>query len=149
VITMTGLEADALAQRGVPRTIMRRIGVGVTPAEVLGGDGARFRAEQQIAGPLVLYIGALAYDKGAIPAVQAMQRLWAQGSDATLALIGAPLDQFTHFHARLPAADQARIRRLQTCSRCPRAPIPSGSSTSRPGAMACRWSARAPAACPM
>lgn len=112
VITMTGLEADALAQRGVPRTIMRRIGVGVTPAEVLGGDGARFRAEQQIAGPLVLYIGALAYDKGAIPAVQAMQRLWAQGSDATLALIGAPLDQFTHFHARLPAADQARIRVL-------------------------------------
>ena len=31
------------------------------------GDGARFRAEHGVAGPLVLYIGALAYDKGAIP----------------------------------------------------------------------------------
>lgn len=47
VIAMTGLEADALAQRGVPRTIVRHIGVGVTPAKVLGGDGARSRAEQQ------------------------------------------------------------------------------------------------------
>ena len=111
-ITMTGLEADALAARGVPRERLRRVGVGITPTEVLGGDGARFRAEQNIAGPLVLYIGALAHDKGAIPVVQAMQRLWAQGSDATLALIGAPLEQFTRFHAQLPAETQARIRVL-------------------------------------
>ena len=112
VITMTGLEADALAARGVPRERLRRMGVGITPAEVLGGDGARFRAEQNISGPLVLYIGALAHDKGAIPVVQAMQHLWAQGSDATLALIGAPLDQFTRFHAQLSADIQARMRVL-------------------------------------
>ena len=66
----------------------------------------------QGAGPLVLYICALAYDKGAIPAIEAMRRLWAQGSDATLALIGAPLEQFTRFHAQLPADIQARIRVL-------------------------------------
>src|SRR5262245_24525828 len=52
VITMTGLEADALAARGVDRAKMRRVGVGVSPAEVAGGDAARFRAEQRIAGPL-------------------------------------------------------------------------------------------------
>src|SRR5262245_60919913 len=56
VITMTGLETDALAARGVPRELMRRVGVGVTPGEVLGGDGARFRAEQQIDGPLALFV---------------------------------------------------------------------------------------------
>ena len=112
VITMTELEASELARRGVARERLRRVGVGVTPAEVLGGDGARFRAEQAIGGPLVLYIGALAYDKGAIPAIEAMRRLWAQGSDATLALIGAPLEQFTRFHAQLPAEIQARIRVL-------------------------------------
>ncbi|MFN8501798.1 glycosyltransferase family 4 protein [Kouleothrix sp.] len=112
VITMTRLEADALAARGVPRAILRPIGVGVTPAEVLGGDGARFRAEQQIHGQLVLYVGALAYDKGAIPAIQAMQRLWGAGSDATLALIGAPLEQFTRFYGALPAETKARIRLL-------------------------------------
>lgn len=112
VITMTELEASELARRGVARERLRRVGVGVTPAELLGGDGARFRAEQGIGGPLVLYIGALAYDKGAIPTIEAMRQLWAQGSDATLALIGAPLEQFTRFHAQLPAEIQARIRVL-------------------------------------
>ena len=29
------------------RARMRRVGVGVNPAEIAGGDGARFRAEQQ------------------------------------------------------------------------------------------------------
>jgi glycogen(starch) synthase len=76
VITMTGLEADALAARGVPRAKMRRVGVGVSPAEVQGGDAAHFRAEQQIVGPLALYIGALAFDKGAIHTVEAMRTLW-------------------------------------------------------------------------
>lgn len=112
VITMTGLEGDALAARGVDRAHMRRVGVGVNPDEIAGGDAARFRAEQHIDGPLVLYIGAMAFDKGAVHTVEAMQRLWAQGQNATLALIGAPLAHFTKFYAGLPAEDQARIRRL-------------------------------------
>jgi glycosyltransferase involved in cell wall biosynthesis len=112
VITMTGLEADALAARGVPRERLRRVGVGVSPAEIRSGDGARFRAEQAIPGPLVLYVGALARDKGAIHTVEALQRLWRQGSDATLALIGAPLAHFTSFYEQLPEHDRARIRLL-------------------------------------
>jgi glycosyltransferase involved in cell wall biosynthesis len=112
VITMTGLEGDALAARGVDRARMRRVGVGVSPAEVAGGEAARFRAEQQIDGPLVLYIGAMAFDKGAVHTVEAMQRLWARGEQATLVLIGAPLAHFTSFYARLPAQDKARIRML-------------------------------------
>jgi len=112
VITMTHLEADALATRGVPRAKLRPIGVGVDPAEVAGGDAARFRAEQQIDGPLVLYIGAMAFDKGAVHTVEAMQRLWAQGENATLALIGAPLAHFTSFYEQLPAEARARIRLL-------------------------------------
>src|SRR5258706_8804080 len=101
VIAMTGLEADALAARGVPPARIRRVGVGVDPAEVAGGDAARFRAEQQIAGPLVLYVGTMAHDKGAVHTVEAMRRLWAQGSDAALALIGAPLTHFTRFYEGL------------------------------------------------
>ena len=112
VIAMTGLEADALAARGVARAGMRRVGVGVDPDEVAGGDGARFRAEQQVGGPLVLYIGTLARDKGAIQLVEAMRRLWAQGADATLALIGAPLAHFTSYYEQLPDEARARIRLL-------------------------------------
>jgi glycosyltransferase involved in cell wall biosynthesis len=91
---------------------MRRVGVGVNPDEIAGGDAARFRAEQHIDGPLVLYIGAMAFDKGALHTVEAMQRLWAQGENATLALIGAPLAHFTEFYERLPATGKARIRIL-------------------------------------
>ena len=112
VIAMTSLEADALAARGVPPERMRAIGVGVDPREVAGGDGARFRAQHTVAGPLVLYVGALARDKGAIHTIEAMRRLWEAGSDATLALIGAPLAHFTEFYERLPAAAKARIRLL-------------------------------------
>jgi glycogen synthase len=112
VIAMTGLEADALAARGVSPARIRRVGVGVDPAEVAGGDAARFRAEQQIVGSLVLYVGTLARDKGAVHTVEAMRRLWAQGSDAVLALIGAPLTHFTQFYEALPTNAKAHIRLL-------------------------------------
>jgi glycogen(starch) synthase len=112
VITMTSLEADTLAAHGVPRERMRRIGVGVQPDEVAGGDGARFRATQRVSGPLVLYIGAMAYDKGAVHLIEAMRRLWASGGDATLALIGAPLAHFTRFYEALPKEVRGRIRLL-------------------------------------
>lgn len=112
VIAMTGLERDFLATRGVARERMRVVGVGLTPAEIEGGAGARFRAEQRIDGPLVLYIGALARDKGAIDLIEAMRRLWAAGSPATLALIGAPLAHFDAYYARLPQHDKQRIRLL-------------------------------------
>ena len=112
VIAMTGVERDFLEARGVPRERLRVIGVGVTPQEIQGGDGERFRADQRIDGPLVLFIGALAYDKGAIHLVEAMQHLWREGRRATLALIGAPLAHFDAFYARLSPADRGRIRLL-------------------------------------
>lgn len=112
VIVQTGLEGEYLATRGAPRARIRRIGVGVTPADVQGGDGARFRAAQEITGPLVLTIGAMAYDKGTIHVIDAMRQLWAQGCDATLALIGAPLAHFTRFYEQLPDEARARIRLL-------------------------------------
>jgi glycosyltransferase involved in cell wall biosynthesis len=112
VVVQTRLEGNFLAAHGVPRERMRQIGVGVTPAELAGGDGARFRAERHISGPLTLYIGALAYDKGATHVVEAMQRLWAQGSNATLVMIGAPLEQFMRFYQQLPDTVRSNIRLL-------------------------------------
>lgn len=112
VIVMTNVERDFLAAQGVPHDRLRVVGVGVTPEEIQGGDGARFRIDQRIDGPLVLFIGALAYDKGAIHLIEAMQRLWRNGHTATLVLIGAPLAHFDTFYARLPAADRSRIRLL-------------------------------------
>lgn len=112
VITMTEIESDYLAARGVPRERLRRVGVGITPSTVSGGDGARFRADQNVGGPVVLALGAMAFDKGTIHVVEAMRLLWAQGSDATLVLIGAPLSHFNEFYNRLPQDARDRIRLL-------------------------------------
>lgn len=112
VITQTDLERRFLQQAGVPVQRMRTIGVGVTPAELAGGDGARFRAEQSIEGPIVLTIGTAAYDKGTFHVVQAMQRLWAQGSNATWVQIGPLMGHFEQFYASLPPDDRARMRVL-------------------------------------
>jgi glycosyltransferase involved in cell wall biosynthesis len=112
VVTQTGLERDFLRGKGVPERLMETIGVGVTLAEHSGGDGARFRAEHTISGPLVLTVGAAAFDKGTIHVVEAMQRLWAAGSPATWVQIGPQLEHFQRFYAELPAEVQARCRAL-------------------------------------
>lgn len=112
VITQTSLEQEHLRALGVSSQRMCRIGVGITPAEVAGGDGARFRAAHNIAGPLVLSIGAMAYDKGTVHVVEAMQRLWSAGSTARLVLIGAPLAHFLQFVEQLPASARERILML-------------------------------------
>ncbi len=111
VITQTGLEQDFLRCAGVPVALMQTIGVGINPAE-LGGDGARFRREQHIQGPIVLSAGTAAYDKGTIHVVEAMQRLWAAGNPATWVQVGSLMDHFQHFAERLPAIDRARMRIL-------------------------------------
>jgi glycosyltransferase involved in cell wall biosynthesis len=112
VIAQTGLERAFLHNAGVPNTTLRTIGVGVSPAELAGGNGQRFRQQHSIGGPLVLTIGAAAYDKGTLHVVQAMQRLWAQGSPATWVHLGPQLEHFEQFYATLPAADRARTRVL-------------------------------------
>jgi glycosyltransferase involved in cell wall biosynthesis len=112
VITQTDLERRFLQQAGVPASRMQTIGVGVTPAELAGGNGQRFRAEHGIAGPLVLTIGTAAYDKGTRHVVQAMQQLRAQGSPATWVQIGPVMEHFEQWYTSLPAAERAHTRLL-------------------------------------
>ncbi len=112
VITQTDLERRFLARAGVPDQRMHTIGVGVTPAELAGGDGARFRREHGIDGPLVLTMGTAAHDKGTPHVVAALQRLRAQGQAATWVQIGPLMEHFEQFYAALPADDRAHIRLL-------------------------------------
>ncbi len=116
VITMTKREASFLQSRGILQAHLHVVGAGVTPEEVTGGDGVGFRERHAIAGPIVLQVGAMAFDKGTIATVHAMQQLWQAGSDATLVLIGAPLEHFQQFFNQLPATTSARIRVLAYAS---------------------------------
>lgn len=87
-------------------------GPGVTPTHVLGGDGARFRQRHGIHGPLVVSLGAMAYDKGTMHLVEAVRHLWQAGQAVDLALAGALIQPFRAYLAGLPAADRERLHVL-------------------------------------
>lgn len=112
VIIQTGLERRFLHRAGVPDDLLHTVGVGVTPAEIAGGNAERFRQQHNIRGPVVLALGVAAFDKGTVHVIQAMQRLWAQGSDATLVQVGPQMRHFEQFCATLPDTDKARCRLL-------------------------------------
>jgi len=112
VLVQTRLEGDALRGLGVGAARIVQAGVGVHPERVAGGDAARFRAQHGLAPdlPLVLFVGALARDKGAITLLDATARLAAQGQDLRLVLIGATaLADFEAAYAALPATARARV----------------------------------------
>jgi glycosyltransferase involved in cell wall biosynthesis len=114
VIVQTALEAEALARRGVAPERLHQIGMGVDLAALQGGRAERFRERHGLTGPIVTFIGAVTYDKGAIHLTQAMARLWEKGHPARLALAGRSIAAggYDRFFARLPARWQARVLRL-------------------------------------
>jgi len=111
-VCMTPAEAAFYAARGMPAERLLIAGSGVNPAEVLGGDGARFRLRHGIQGPLVVSLAAMAYDKGTMHLVEAVRRLWRAGQAVDLALAGAITPPFRTYLAGLPPADRARLHVL-------------------------------------
>ncbi|MCB0044621.1 MAG: glycosyltransferase family 4 protein [Caldilineaceae bacterium] len=111
-VLQTPAEADFYIARGLPAERTRIVGPGVTPADVAGGDGARFRRAHAIAGPLVTGLGAMSYDKGMETLVEAVAQLWAQGRQVELALAGAILEPFQYFLDQLPQSVRSRVRVL-------------------------------------
>lgn len=117
VVVQTNLEHNFLRDRGVPGSKLRTVGCWIRPEALAGGDGQRFRQAYKLHSPIVLSIGAAAYDKGTMHTIEAMQQLWSTGSDATLVLIcGTTLAQFEHFYASLPDDTKRRILLLRAAS---------------------------------
>lgn len=112
LIAMTPAEGRFYQQHGLPAERVCVAGAGVRPEAVLGGNEARFRAKHGLYGPIVGYLSALTYDKGAVHLVQAIQRLWAEGYTAELVLAGAALAPFRRFLKSLPDEVQRRLRLL-------------------------------------
>lgn len=114
VIVQTGIETRELTRLGVPRERTVCLGMGVDLNGVQGGDGVRFRAQHGIDGPVVTFMGAVTDDKGAVHLVEAMQRLWCAGSQATLVIAGKPVapSTFDRVYDGLPEAHRLLIRRM-------------------------------------
>ena len=103
VIVQTQIEAQAIEAMGVDRSRLVEVGVGIEPARISGGDPDRLRARSGVRGPLVVFIGRVTRDKGAIAVVQAMQQLWANGVEVECAIAGTILPDFDRFLRVQPA----------------------------------------------
>jgi glycosyltransferase involved in cell wall biosynthesis len=76
LVAQTAAEAHYYRDLGMPAGRIVIGGPGVTPEELTGGDGERFRSRHGISGPIVLSIGAMSLDKGTYHVVEAVRRLW-------------------------------------------------------------------------
>lgn len=113
IIVQTRLERDFLGDLGVPTQKMERVGVGVNPYQVVGGNGERFRRKYGVEGPIVYYIGAAAHDKGTDTTIEAMRRVWARGCEATFIMAGSTmLDKFRDYYEALPEEVREKCRWL-------------------------------------
>ncbi len=107
VFTLTSVEKEGLAGYGVPQERMRVVGGGLDPLPTETAVSPPVLPE-----PFALFVGRLSYDKGAIHAVQAIQRLRQQGVPICLGLVGQTTPQFEQFYRRLGAEERAGIRPL-------------------------------------
>ena len=116
VLAQTRRELDVLAGLGVPASRLVVLGMGVNLADAQGAHPQTFRQQHTIDAdtPIVTFIGALTYDKGAIHVLQAMQELWRRGSPAKLVYAGpAPLPGgFEPQFKSIPPDQQSKVIRL-------------------------------------
>ena len=112
VVAQTPAEKSFYVDNGIAPEKIATVGPGVTPEDVIGGDGERFRREHGIEGPLVLAIGAMSADKGTVQTVEAVRQLWQAGRQLDLVLIGSELAPFQSYLSGLPAADRRRLHVL-------------------------------------
>ncbi|MCP4537590.1 MAG: glycosyltransferase family 4 protein [Chloroflexi bacterium] len=112
VVAQTPTERTFYQARGVPADRISVVGPGVNPKEVVGGNGERFRRNHNVQAPLVVFLSAMSYDKGAITTVEAVRRLWQAGHNVELVLAGTLLTPFRSYLDSLPPADQERLRVL-------------------------------------
>jgi glycosyltransferase involved in cell wall biosynthesis len=112
IVAQTPSEQAFYLHHGVAGDRIIVAGPGITPNDLLGGDGQRFRDRYHIRAPLVASISAMSYDKGTIHLIETLRHLWHSGQKIELALAGTILEPFRHYLDKLPTADRQRLHVL-------------------------------------
>ncbi len=113
VFVQTERERAALIALGIDAAKLRLLGIGLDLSAGDGADGARFRAAHAIPpdAPIVLFIGSITRDKGAVTLLRAMRAVWQAHPDARAVFIGdAPAPGgFAPALAELAHDERARV----------------------------------------
>ena len=111
VLVLTAVEREGLAALGAPAAKLSVIGGGVDDLPAFGSAAAALK-RYNLQLPLVLFVGRVGFEKGAIHAAEAIRSLRGKGIDVCLALIGQVAPEFVRYARRLSAADKRYIRAL-------------------------------------
>lgn len=112
VMSLTTIEADYLIARGVAPDRVHVVGAGLDVPAVTGGDAARARQRLGIDGPMVLALGAAAFDKGSFHLAEAAGALDRAGWPVSVVFAGPVMSEFERFVAGLPAAARRNLHVL-------------------------------------
>jgi glycogen synthase len=111
VLTETRGESEFFRGVGVDPRRLIRVGSGVNPEELRGGEASRARTRFHLDGPTVLFLGTVSVDKGARTLLQAMKKLWQEGeTQTTLVFAGAVLDEWQREFGKEAPGVKARTR---------------------------------------
>lgn len=94
LIAMTTGEQRFYEAQGLPAGQSVVASPAITPAEIGGGEGKRWRAANPTAAEFVVTVlGTMSLDKGTAHVLQAAEQLWATGERFTLVLAGKVTDE--------------------------------------------------------
>lgn len=113
LLALTGVEKRWLAAQGADEARIHVLPMGVDMPTIAIDTSAvdAFRRRHELGEPLIAFVGAATYDKGAFTLVHAVDELLRQGKPVWLAFVGPQQAQVERLLATLPAADGERLRR--------------------------------------
>lgn len=116
MLALTSIEREGLIRYGVvsERAVVVGGGLDVPLPQAEASQVAATLKRHSLSGALILFVGRVSRDKGALDAADAVRRLRAQGVEATLALVGQVAPEFEPYWADLPPEARAFIRPLGT-----------------------------------
>ena len=109
VLALPSAEAEGLIALGLDPNRIHAVGSGhdTTPRVSRASPSLL----KEIEGSLVLFVGRISHDKGAICAADAIRELNRKRSDLVSLVMLGPIDRsFTRYYARLSAAERAYVR---------------------------------------
>ncbi len=112
LMVLTNVESDFLETQGIVPERIHVVGAGIDIGAVTGGDGRAARSRLGIDGPLVLALGAAAFDKGTVHLIQAISRLNHSGTDVHLVIAGPVLSEIDALMRTLSAANRRSVHLL-------------------------------------
>lgn len=112
VLALSQLEAAEYIRLGVNPACVHLMAMGIEPPRQADDPVtvAAFRKRLDLQGPIVAFLGANTYDKGAFTLALAAAQLVAAGTPVTVIYAGPGSDELTGFLARQPADIRAQLQ---------------------------------------